>query len=177
MQFVILGLLLSGPLSLYDLHKHFTAGISLFYSASFGSIQRALGQLNDSGLVTVSAVAGSRRNKKLYEIAPAGRAAWREWMLAPVEGSAVEATLLAKVFLLGRMPDASERIRTLDALDARITHDLGVLNDLAATLDATPVPDSRHAEGEFQRATLDYGIRSHELAAQWLADVRAMVAR
>lgn len=53
MQFLILGLLLDGPHSLYDVHKRFTGGISLFYAASFGSIQRALKQLEEHGRVTV----------------------------------------------------------------------------------------------------------------------------
>lgn len=39
---VILGLLMLWPQSLYELTKSFEAGISLFYSASTGSIKRAL---------------------------------------------------------------------------------------------------------------------------------------
>ena len=49
MRFLILGILLDGPLSLYDMRKQFAAGISLFYTASSGSIQRALGQLARMG--------------------------------------------------------------------------------------------------------------------------------
>lgn len=41
MRFLILGTLLDGPLSLYDMRKQSAAGITLFYTASFGSIQRA----------------------------------------------------------------------------------------------------------------------------------------
>lgn len=64
MRFVILGLLLSGPLSLYDVHKHFTGSISLFYAASFGSIQRALKQAHAEGWVTVEARLGLTPTKK-----------------------------------------------------------------------------------------------------------------
>lgn len=45
MRFLILGTLLDGPLPLYDMRKQSAAGITLFYTASFGSIQRALGRL------------------------------------------------------------------------------------------------------------------------------------
>ncbi len=57
MQQVILGLLiLHGPLSLYAVQRQFQQGVSLFYSASFGSIQRALKQLAEQGLATVADV-------------------------------------------------------------------------------------------------------------------------
>ena len=84
MQYVILGLLLSGPLSLYDLRKRFAAGISLFYSASLGSLQRALQNLAADGLVIGIEVAGDRRGKKLYSVTDTGMQRWREWLAAPI---------------------------------------------------------------------------------------------
>ncbi|RAA52293.1 PadR family transcriptional regulator, partial [Burkholderia multivorans] len=56
MVFLLLGLLHDGPRTLYDLHRRFSRGISLFYAASFGSIQRALDRARDSGWVTVDDV-------------------------------------------------------------------------------------------------------------------------
>ena len=87
MRFLILGILLDGPLSLYDMRKQFAAGISLFYTASSGSIQRALGQLASHGWVTILDADDSRRRKKVYVVNDAGQQAWREWMHAPVTAS------------------------------------------------------------------------------------------
>ena len=109
MRFLILGILLDGPLSLYDMRKQFAAGISLFYTASSGSIQRALGQLASHGWVTILDADDSRRRKKVYVVNDASQQAWREWMHAPVTASDAEPTMLAKVCLLGRLPAADRR--------------------------------------------------------------------
>ena len=171
MRFVILGLLLGGPLSLYDLHKHFTGGISLFYAASFGSIQRALKQVHADGWATVEEPTGSRRRKKLYAVTELGREKWREWMMAPPTGSDAESILLAKVYHLGRLP-ANERTRCLAVLRARMREDAHALEALAASLDSTEVPRGLREIYRYQRATLDYGIRSHSLALEWLDELQ-----
>jgi len=185
MPFVILGLLLGGPLSLYDLHKRFTAGISLFYSASYGSLQRSLTQLVTQGAVTVSDDPASARRRKLHTLTPAGRAQWREWMLAPLPtGADAETTLLAKVFLLGRLEDPADRRLVLDGARAQAAATLAELRTLAARLDeqATTIPDELQAAFGYQRAVLDYGLRTAAVAADWLGGLdhgtdRAEVAR
>lgn len=170
MQFVILGLLLAGPLSLYDVHKRFTGSISLFYAASFGSIQRALKQAHAEGWVTVEASSDSRRRKKLYEVTALGRKEWHEWMMAPVTGTNAESLMLAKTYLLGQLP-VSERGECLAVLRARMTEDAEALASLAANLDnIDTAPDLREVY-RYQRATLDYGIRSHALALAWLDEL------
>lgn len=49
------------------------------------------------------------RRKKLDVVNEAGQQAWREWMHAPVTASDAEPTMLAKVYLLGRLPAADRR--------------------------------------------------------------------
>ena len=171
MRFVILGLLLSGPLSLYDVRKRFTAGISLFYSASFGSIQRALKQLVDVGAVTVHAVTYSARGKRLYQVTDDGRRSWRDWMLEPIPpGQEAETTILAKVFLLGRLDLAADRVAVLEAAKACAGRELASLQALASELDsiAATVPEQHRATFGYQRATLDYGVRAQRLRDAWL---------
>lgn len=175
MQFVILGLLLTGPLSLYDVRKRFSAGISLFYSASFGSLQRALANLVDDGSVAVDAADDDRRGRKLYTITALGRDRWREWMLAPVPiGSSAETVVLAKVFLLGRLEDQDDRAAVLTAIGAHIDSALGSLRTLAVEVDAQArdLTDEHHQLYAYQRATLDYGVRAHELMATWIGELR-----
>src|SRR5699024_9765083 len=72
MAHVILGLLMLWPQSLYEPTKHFTAGISLFYSASTGSIKRALDRLIEDEYIAVASEHGPR-GKKTYEVTPTGR--------------------------------------------------------------------------------------------------------
>ncbi|CAI9394381.1 PadR family transcriptional regulator [Microbacterium sp. T2.11-28] len=174
MPFVILGLLLAGPLSLYDLHKRFTAGISLFYSASYGSLQRSLTQLVADGAVTVSDDPASARRRKLHTITPAGRAQWRDWMLAPLPGGAdAETILLAKVFLLGRLDDPADRRRVLAAAQEQAAATLAELDAVRRELDAQSptLPEEHRAVFAYQRAVLEYGLRTARLAADWIAEL------
>lgn len=169
MQHVILGLLqLHGPLSLYAVQRLFEQGVSLFYSASFGSIQRALKQLVERGLATVEHTTDAR-GRKPYTITDAGIRAWREWMTEPVTGGDLETTALSKTFFLGLIDDSAERLRIVEAIRTRIDADLGELQAVAVQLDAADVPAEFADVFAFQRATLDYGIRSHEHARDWFA--------
>lgn len=171
MQFVILGLLMIAPMSLYDLHKQFAAGPSLFYSASFGSLQRALRQLETRGWVTVTDASSSGRRRNLHAPTPEGIEAWREWMREPIGGANAETSMLAKVFLLGLLPEGAERDAALGVLRAGAEAALAELRAVAAGLDAASIPDEYAGIFRYQRATLDYGLRSHELALAWLSEL------
>ncbi len=174
MQFVILGLLLGGPLSLYDVQKRFAAGISLFYSASSGSIQRALQNLAAEGAVVVADADDSRRGRKVYRITEAGRQRWRAWMLAPVpSGTDAETTVLAKVYLLGRLDVAQDRADTIRGIRDHVDSSHRALEALASEVDAhgADLDDATRRIFVFQRATLDYGLRSHALMSEWLDDM------
>lgn len=171
MQFVILGLLLMDRMSLYDLHKQFTGGLALFYGASFGSIQRALRQLIDSGLVTVTDDAESARRRKLHAVTDAGMQAWRDWMSEPIGGSNAETALLAKVYLLGLLPADEVRGEVIATLRASVAAARAELESLAHVLDAQQIPDAYATIFRYQRATLDYGLRSHELALTWIDEL------
>lgn len=169
MPFVILGLLLDGPQSLYDLRKRFGAGISLFYSASFGALQRALRQLVDQGDVTVSDDTSSTRARKLYAVTPAGQTRWREWMREPIADTAdAETVMLAKVFLLGRL-DTADRDTVIDLIRTHAAQAQAKLDALAVEVDAAAasVPAEHREVYAFQRATLDYGLRAHALMRAW----------
>lgn len=175
MQLVILGLLLDGPLSLYDVRKRFAAGISLFYSASFGSIRRALTQLVESGAVTVSDADASARGKKLYAVTASGRIRWRDEMLSPLPGgSDAETQALARIYLLGRLDSAADRRIVLDLVQAQTAAARDQLRALEAEVDAASAgvaPEHREAFA-YQRATLDYGLRAHALMLAWVDELR-----
>lgn len=168
MQFVILGLLMMDRMSLYDLHKQFTGGLALFYGASFGSIQRALRQLIDTGMVTVTDDLASARRRRVHAVTDAGMRAWRDWMGEPISGSNAETALLAKVYLLGLLPADQDRRGVLATLRASVAAAMAELESLADVLDAQEIPGEFATIFRYQRATLDYGLRSHELALRWL---------
>jgi DNA-binding PadR family transcriptional regulator len=173
-RFVILGLLLGGPLSLYDVRKRFSAGISLFYSASFGGIQRALQQLLESGSITVADSPDDPRGKKLYSVTSLGRTRWRQWMLDEIPpGADAETLMLAKIYLVGRIDDPADRRAVLARARARAVAALDDLRHIATEVDMASVdlPEDVRTIAAFQRATLDYGLRAHVLAVTWVDEL------
>ncbi|GAB3532012.1 hypothetical protein GCM10027403_03470 [Arthrobacter tecti] len=88
------------PRSLYDLHSRFAEGLSHVYAASYGSIHRALRQLQAADDIALVEALDASRNKKQYMATTQGRHTWSEWMKQPLPTEDSEATMLARVFLL-----------------------------------------------------------------------------
>ncbi|WP_017555838.1 PadR family transcriptional regulator [Nocardiopsis baichengensis] len=170
MAHVILGLLLIAPQSFYDLVKAFEAGIGLFYSASSGSIKRALDRLLAQGLIETDSTESGGRRRKAYRPTEAGRAEFRAWMTAaPPTGPGLETGALARLYFLGLL-EPEERPRVLRGIEERIEHGLAALADLDERLNARSAPEGLHDVFEYQRATLDYGLASHRFMLDWFRD-------
>jgi DNA-binding PadR family transcriptional regulator len=165
-----------GEQTLYSLKKNFEAGISLFYSASVGSIKRALDVLLNQNLVRVANEDGGPRRKKTYAITDAGRAEFQQWMRSPLTASDAETTALARTFFLGLVKPA-DQTAALAAIIARMEEDLQRLSTFAQHLDALEVPPEVQPIFIHQRATLDYGIGAHEFALAWFRRHAATVER
>lgn len=166
MAFVILGLLHLRAMSMYDILKAFDQGISLFYSASAGSIKRALDGLLTKGHITVAENAPGPRGRKTYAVTEAGRAAFREWMHGPLTDSDLDAAVLPRLYLLGLVP-APERTGILTAMRERAARDLAALESMAVTVDGQEAPDELSDVARYARATLDYGLTSYRGGLEW----------
>ncbi|MFX0539120.1 PadR family transcriptional regulator [Ornithinimicrobium sp. Y1847] len=164
MAFVILGLLLLRPMSLYDLIRAFEKGVSLFYSASSGSLKRALDGLLAKGHVEVDEAVGAR-GRKVYRVTDAGRESFRTWMTGELSGD-VETAALSRLFFLGLL-DKPERGPVLERIEARLRSDLAALEGLQTQVEQQQVPAELEEVAAYQRAVLDYGLRSHRFALDW----------
>ncbi|MBB6347005.1 helix-turn-helix transcriptional regulator [Nonomuraea muscovyensis] len=169
MAHVILGLLLIAPQSFYDLIKGFEAGVALFYSASSGSIKRALDTLLARGLIEVASIEAGGRGRKVYRLTDAGREEFRAWMTGELAGPDLETAALSRLYFLGLL-EPVERAPVLRRITARIETDLAALAALDRHLDTVDIPDEHRDLATFQRATLDYGIASHRFALDWFRD-------
>ncbi|MDR5699416.1 PadR family transcriptional regulator [Agromyces aerolatus] len=172
MAHVILGLLLITPQSLYGLIKNFEAGVALFYSASAGSIKRAIDGLLGRGLIEVASVEPGGRGKKIYRVTDAGRREFHDWMTGELTGTDLEAAALPRLFFLGLL-DEPERVAVLERIRQRAADDVAKLTALGSQLDAIDVPAEFRAVFAYQRATLDYGIASGEHALAWFGELGA----
>lgn len=167
MAHVILGLLLLAQRSLYDLIKSFEAGVSLFYSASSGSIKRALNILLEKEFIEVAHVEPGARGKKVYRVTEAGREEFRSWMMEEVTGGPdFESSALPRLYFLGLL-EPDERGPVLDNIKARIEVDLARLDTLSERVHGQDFPEEYRDVVVHQLATLDYGIAVHRFALDW----------
>ncbi|GGM47521.1 hypothetical protein GCM10011608_35340 [Micromonospora sonchi] len=170
MAHVILGLLLLAPQSLYGLIKSFEAGVALFYSASSGSIKRALDTLLDKNLIEVASTEPGGRGKKVYRTTEAGRQEFHRWMTGELSGADLETAALARLFFLGLL-DPADRPPVLRRIQERAAADLAQLTALKKHLDTMEVPAEFRDVAAYQRATLDYGIASGRHALTWFGNL------
>ncbi|TDD17373.1 PadR family transcriptional regulator [Nonomuraea diastatica] len=175
MAHVILGLLLIAPKSFYDLIKAFESGVALFYSASSGSIKRALDGLLARGLIEVASIEGGR-GRKLYRVTDAGREEFRTWMTAKPAGPDLETAALARLYFLGLL-EHSERVPVLHRIMARIETELATLTDLDERLDTVSIPEEHRDIATHQRAALSYGIASGRFMLDWFRDHAERLSR
>jgi DNA-binding PadR family transcriptional regulator len=166
MAHVILGLLLIAPQSFYDLIKAFESGVALFYSASSGSIRRALDTLLARGAIEVASVEPGGRGRKVYRVTDDGRAEFHAWMAAEPAGPDLETAALARLYFLGLLEPA-ERAPVLHRITGRIEADLAALTALDARLDTADLPEEHRDVAAHQRAALDYGIAAHRFMLDW----------
>lgn len=164
---VILGLLLLSPMSLYDLLRAFGAGVSLFYSASSGSIKRALDDLVARGLVEVDEVRPGTRGRKVHRVNDAGRQAFETWMRSELTEPDSERAILSRLYFLGLL-DAAGRQQVVENIHRRTRADLARLEELRRHVDGAEVPEDLAEVARFQRLVLEWGIASHHSAREWM---------
>lgn len=167
MKFFILGLLLTEPLTLYDLHRRFAAGLSHLYAASFGSIHRALRQLDDAGEIAVVAVSDTSRGKKCYRATAQGRRTWRNWMITPSSAEEIELAALSRVFLLGHLDKPEQQREVVLALYRRAVEEHDDLKRVEVPI---------HDQARYPRSVLEYGLRSGQGLVSWLEELLSEVA-
>lgn len=170
MAYVILGLLQLRQMSLYDLSKAFEQGISLFYSASTGSLKRALDQLLASGDVEVVSAETGGRGRKVYGVTTSGAEKFQAWIRGDVAGKSrdAESVMLARLHFLG-LVDPADRGAILDSIEAQARGALEALESLKREVDGTAVPPEFADVALFQKATLDFGLSSHRHIVDWIA--------
>ena len=101
----ILGLLLSGERSGYDLKKAADSGVGYVWTPARSHVYAVLPRLVDAGYATVRTVAQERRpDKQVYRVTKAGEEAFVRWLEEPIDERPGSTDLfLLKVFFGGCM--------------------------------------------------------------------------
>ena len=175
MEHVVLGLLMIQSLTLYGLNRAFKQGISLFYSASYGSLQAAVKNLLGKGWIVFEEEVAQGRNKKVYSITEPGRRAFYEWMLDDIPANKLEVTALSKVFFLGLVESEEQKRQIVQEILNKVEIVQNELSEMQQQISRYEVPDPYREIFQYQMKTLDYGLQAHAFAREWfLALLREM---
>jgi DNA-binding PadR family transcriptional regulator len=167
MEHVVLGLLMIQSLTIYGLNRAFKQGISLFYSASYGSLQTAVKNLLGKGWIVFEERVDQGRNKKVYSITEHGRQAFYEWMLAEIPANKLEVTALSKVFFLGLMESMEQKRQIVREILNKVDLVQKELSEMRQEISGYEIPDPYREIFKYQMKTLDYGLHAHDFARQW----------
>jgi DNA-binding PadR family transcriptional regulator len=171
MEYVILGMLMIKSLTIYEMNSAFKNSISLFYSASYGSIQSAVKKLVKNNLVESEEKVEKGRNKKVYHILKEGEEAFFKWMFEEIPSNKLEVTALSKLHFLGFIVEDEEKKQILKNIIAQIELEEKKLLTLDKELNQVEV-DQAHSEIlKYQVKTVEYGIGSHRFGKQFYMEI------
>lgn len=171
MEFIVLGLLMIEDMTVYQLNQTFKTGLSLIYSASYGSLLSAIKKLLKSGYLEFTEVVENGRNKKIYHITDAGSVHFYEWMHADIPESKLETIALSKVFFLGLIEDIDAKRSILQYIIAAVTEMENQLIALSQSLAQLKLSAEALKIYGYQFKTLEYGIRTHHIARVWAEEL------
>ncbi|TYP68078.1 virulence activator alpha [Paenibacillus methanolicus] len=168
LEYAILGLLMEGKLSGYDIKKTMDSSVGLFYRASYGSLYPALKRMAERGWLSVEELASSK-NKKLYAMLPEGEAAFKAWLAEPLQMSRSE--LLIKIFFYDYL-DEETRQSNLAEYQQKLAVERGRLaaveGIVSKELAALPNPRDYY----YRVSVLSYGIDYFEMEQQWIRSIK-----
>jgi len=171
MDFCVLGLLLIQEMTIYQLNKAFQTSLSLFYSASLGSLQKATAKLLKEGKISRREVYEGKRLKKIYRILPSGKAAFLAEIISDLPSSRLEENALARISFLGLLETAEQKETVLTLIINAVESSLNDLISMKTDLTAAQIPDSCSEIFSWQIKTLDYGVMAHQAGLVWFRTV------
>jgi DNA-binding PadR family transcriptional regulator len=168
--FALLGLILEQPMTGYDLRKVFTTTAMGSFSDSPGAIYPALARLEANGLIRgTSEESASLRKRRVFEIAPAGLEALKDWLRKPVTRDEIArgiGDLMLRFAFMDRTVGEARTIDFLREFAAEIEAYLPSLHEFLA-VHQNQMPLS-------SRLALECGIQEYEMRLRW---VRASAAQ
>jgi DNA-binding PadR family transcriptional regulator len=148
---MLLGFLLIGDMTGYELRKLFTLSFSFFSAVSYGSIYPALKKMEGEGHITMRLeVQDGAPNRKVYAITDAGKKAFQDALAAPFPFERHRNSFLTRLFFFAHLP-REERIRTA-------TEYLHSVKQVQTELEAVG-PQIEQRADRFQYACFQFGQR------------------
>ncbi|GCF95442.1 PadR family transcriptional regulator [Enterococcus florum] len=192
MQIIILGLIMTQDLTIYEIRQKIRTYLSNVSSDSTGSIQTALKKLLENGFVTFTESVENGKNRKKYMITRDGENYFKETISTSMLYKEKNMEL-AKLFFMGYV-DKNKRVALIDSYIKELEKELQSLKKVAmtfeprysfekdylekfeATLNQRDLADNDiHDIARFQYATLDFSIEKIEFEIRWFINMRNKV--
>lgn len=161
---VILGMLMQGKMSGYDIKKTTEQTVGLYFTISYGSLYPALKRLVESDMV-IEEETNNSKNKKLYELTEAGRQNFLSWLHEPLQSNRRE--YLVKIFFYDYL-DQDTRVRNLQLFmheqTAVLSRIEAVERIVAQELTQIPNKDDYY----YRMSVMHYGLQFYRMELDWL---------
>jgi PadR family transcriptional regulator, regulatory protein AphA len=165
-EFAVLGLLMRGPRSGYDLNKLANDTIAYFWKPARSKIYSSLRRLVEEGLVTgEKVVQDTRPDKQVYRITPAGKKRLRSWLDAEeIVAAPGRHGLLLKLFF-GEYADQKAIRGHILRWKQRAEEQLAAFEEIERGVDKET--------NLFPYLTLRHGIEDARSTVEWTEEVLA----
>ena len=172
---ILLGMLLDGPKTGYELNKLFKTEFNYFWETDLSRIYRTLNEIKVKRWVDVETVVQREYpNKKVYSITHFGLAELKKWLAEP--GKRVSArkrnAFLAQLHFSGIIP-IEDLIAVIERRREVLLDELAGLEWRAGGLELpVPIPEDALSRGVTRALfSLDYAIRMYRCELAWNEDM------
>lgn len=157
-QSIILGFLMRGSKTGYELKQSFSISFLFFSGLSYGSIYPALRRMAQQGLVTMRKERQDRApDRKVYTITPKGREAFLDSLRAPLALDTGKSPFLMRLFFFADLPP-EDRV-------TMVREHLNAVREQYLQLESLEPRIKAHAD-RFQYLCFQFGLRFYkDLAA------------
>lgn len=158
LDYILLGMLIYGEKSGYELKQTISRSTTYFFDASYGSIYPALKRLEAKGLIYTRETVEGGKFKKLHAISDSGRIAFVEWLEQPLELNRTRPDHLVPIFFYGLLPK-EKRVPQLQGLIQQAEKVIEELWSIEERVKA--------ADDPFAYAPLAFGLEYYPMVINW----------
>jgi PadR family transcriptional regulator AphA len=167
-KYALLGMLLHGPLSGYDMKKFSDSSITHFWSENYGHIYPILKRLEKDALVKSEVVrTPGKPNRHLYTLTEKGKKVFLEWLKRPADAEIRRNEFLLKLFFAGALT-VQDVIRIIEHEKIRNEKTLRIYNHIGQ--EYIKKIDEEGTK-KYAYLTLSYGKRLATARALWFEEV------
>lgn len=161
---ILLGFLMSGEKTGYEIKKRMEETTSFFFNTSLGSIYPAFTKLEKEQLVTLEKTKKNGRVKNIYSITEKGKEIFFQWLKEDAALSKIKDECLLKIFFFKHLEQDSRKT----VLEDYIVQLDGFMNELQVIREKLISTKKEKKEYEhFEITPLDFGIDYYQYIMYW----------